>query len=131
MHALVEGGSDVRAVDEQGFSALLNAVKVGAYIARSYYRDIRVSYRVPDTWYYTRSLAPAQPFHHPSFTSMINTHHLGWGKKVACLHWRFTPCAEHRAVSIRVQAVAFFGRMVQGEFVETGVGGRLFECLGL
>lgn len=29
MHALVEGGADVRAVDEQGLSALLNAVKVG------------------------------------------------------------------------------------------------------
>lgn len=29
MHALVEKGADVRAVDEQGLSALLNAVKVG------------------------------------------------------------------------------------------------------
>lgn len=29
MRALVEGGADVRAVDEQGLSALLNAVKVG------------------------------------------------------------------------------------------------------
>lgn len=31
MHALVEGGADVRAVDEQGLSALLNAVKVGRF----------------------------------------------------------------------------------------------------
>lgn len=35
MHALVEGGADVRAVDEQGLSALLNAVKVGRF-ASSY-----------------------------------------------------------------------------------------------
>lgn len=33
MHALAEGGADVRAVDEQGFSALLNAVKVGSSCA--------------------------------------------------------------------------------------------------
>lgn len=34
MHALVEGGADVRAVDEQGLSALLNAVKVGRFASR-------------------------------------------------------------------------------------------------
>lgn len=28
MHALVDAGADVRAEDEQGFTALLNAVKV-------------------------------------------------------------------------------------------------------
>lgn len=28
MHALVDGGADVRAEDDQGFTALLNAVKV-------------------------------------------------------------------------------------------------------
>lgn len=34
MRALVEGGADVRAVDDQGLSALLNAVKVGALSSR-------------------------------------------------------------------------------------------------
>lgn len=29
MHSLVEGGADVTAEDEEGLSALLNAVKVG------------------------------------------------------------------------------------------------------
>lgn len=37
MHALVEGGGDVRAVDDQGLSALLNAVKVGTCIQLSHY----------------------------------------------------------------------------------------------
>eukprot|EP00903_Cladosiphon_okamuranus_P016883 g15565.t1 len=36
MHALVEGGADVRAVDEQGLSALLNAVKGNFGDAASY-----------------------------------------------------------------------------------------------
>lgn len=33
MRALVEGGADVRAVDDQGMSALLNAVKVGQLVS--------------------------------------------------------------------------------------------------
>lgn len=36
MRALVEGGADVRAVDEQGLSALLNAVKVGRLASNVY-----------------------------------------------------------------------------------------------
>lgn len=48
MHALVEGGADVRAVDEQGLSALLNAVKVGGptSIIRQNFREKTTNFAV-------------------------------------------------------------------------------------
>lgn len=66
MRALAEGGADVRAVDEQGFSALLNAVKVGACCAHlcSFSGIFEYKYIV---------LSSPRPFHH----------HHGWSKRIA------------------------------------------------